>query len=202
MAGPVLVVNDVVLFTFEGLLYNQRTINSFYYKVTVVDEALDLEAAANLFSDPLADQALPPMMSVDWKFLRVTASIIFPLNHRSAAVVGSSVVRDGQVAGDSLPPSVTVVIARRTFDRGPAGRGRIFLPGVPEAWHDSGAITDAGAAIIQAKMDDLLLPLTEGGNTLIPVLWHRGLNTSTAVEIWTFDRVLRSQRRREIGIGI
>jgi hypothetical protein len=202
MAGPILATGDVLHFTAEGLLFQQHTITNFYYAVTDNADGEDLEAALDTWTTVNADQMLPPIMSTDWVFLRTTADIIHPVIRRSAQVVSSQEFRNGQIAGGSLPPSVTFVIARRTSTRGPTGRGRVFIPGVPTAWHDDGSLTGAAITAVGAVLDDFALPLAFGGFNAIPALYRRVPSGFIVVEQWTLDHILRSQRRREIGIGI
>jgi len=202
MAGPVVAVGDILQLNVEGVLYGQRTVNTFYFAVTVNDDMSTLGQFLDTFLDPNVDQMMPDIMSVDWKFFRGVGSIIHPVLRRSAQVVSDVAVRDGQVAGDSLPPSVTYVIARRTNIRGPRGRGRVFIPGVPETYHDSGQLTGAAVTAITAKLDDFALPIVRADGLAVPVLWHRAPAGADVIETWTLDRILRSQRRREIAVGI
>lgn len=202
MAGPNLVLGDVIHITGEGILFGQRTINDFYYVKTVTDDVVSLSDMLDNWITVNGDQILPPVTSTDWEFFRGTADLIFPVNRRSAQVVSTQEMRDGQIAGGSLPPSTTVVVARRTSIRGPSGRGRMFFPAVPTNWHDDGFLAAAGVTAYNGILADLALPISVAGNEFQPCLYHRLPAGFDVVEYWTFDRVLRQQRRREIGIGI
>lgn len=116
-----------------------------------------------------------------------------PVPSSSAAVVGTS-------SGTSLPPNTAVMVEKNTLRPGRSGRGRLFLPGLSEAFVDpngnitSGAMTQLTTDLAAAR----LAMLTIGAVDRV-VLFHDTANidpSPTNIETLTPDPRVSSIAKR------
>lgn len=68
----------------------------------------------------------------------------------------------GQVTEDTLPPNNSVLATLYTTNLTRAGRGRIFMPGVPDTFQNRGRLVVAGADLYVDFLAALLLPVQAG----------------------------------------
>jgi len=107
---------------------------------------------------------------------------------------------NGTVSGDVCPPQDSAVITWRTSMVGRRYRGRTYVPCIPESAQQFGVLT----APHQSSLEDLADALVNGwadgmGGSL--VVFHKDLNTSTDIINWIVRATIRSQRRRQLGVG-
>lgn len=198
MASPNIIAGDVLLTTLQGTLFGQRTITTFHWSVNAMPVATSLLSLLTLLEANLMPD-FKGMLSNEWSASEVTGRRIIVNATRSYSVQS---VGNGSVASSSLPPSVAGVISRFTNASGKKGRGRIYVPAVPDLWHLNGQLSQAGLNAYDLFRPRLDLPTTlAGGIALEPVLFTRP-NTVVFVEGSLVRNILRSQRRREIGVGI
>lgn len=198
MPSPNLIAGDVLLTTIQGSLFGQRTITTFHWAITSIPPNTNLlTVLTNLEANLLPD--FRTLLSQDWDGIELTGRRLFPGPTRSYSV---AINGSGLVVATSCPPSVAGVISRFTNQAGKKGRGRIYVPAVPVSWHLNGLLTMAGQNAYDAFRGRLDLPTNLAGPvTLEPVLFTRP-NTAVNVEGSAVRTILRSQRRREIGVGI
>lgn len=197
--------NADVQINLVGRLYGQVTVTTFFYRFTTsapLPDGADPVALAGAFEASLGSAFIDAVTS-DW-----TGEVIEVRDPRANPVWAgdlTEVTLTGVLAAPACPPSVAAVITRKTALAGRRNRGRIFVPAVPQDWHQDGEISDAGMLILQGLADDVATALDVPGlgvvATLSPRVWSRTNQTSQAVTSCTAKRVLRSQRRREIGVG-
>lgn len=123
----------------------------------------------------------------------------------------------GTVEEPGVPPSVGVVIRRRTPFLGRKYRGRIFIAGLPQTYETAGRLIGTSpnsvaiAAAVAVIISGTIVSGDSGAPTFRPVLLARdalvvgGDNPGwrvTPVTTAVADPILRSQRRREVGVGI
>jgi hypothetical protein len=123
----------------------------------------------------------------------------------------------GALAGESLPNQNAVVIQLSTGQKGPRRHGRLYFPGITETASSNGFVTGAQLTAIQAV-----------GTTLISLFGPAGSNANyrlvvyspvdltpppprkwkakeeeliTPVTATRVDSIIRTQRRRAIGVG-
>lgn len=100
--------------------------------------------------------------------------------------------------GTGSSTQVAFLIHKATSLGGRAGRGRFFLPGVPESnVNSNGLLTSGTATAVNADLDSFLTELTNDG--LIPVVLHAEgspITTPTAITSLTCDAKVATQRRR------
>lgn len=201
---PVPVDADVQI-NLIGRFYGQVTVTTFFFQFTTggpLPDGADPLALASAFEASLGSSFIDAV-TADW-----TGELIEVRDPRANPIWASGVAEvtlTGVLAAPACPPSVAAVITRKSALAGRRNRGRIYVPAVPQAWHEDGEISDAGLLILQALADDVATAIDVPGlgvvGTLSPRVWSRTNQTSVAVVSCTAKRILRSQRRREIGVG-
>lgn len=207
-------VNDVFRVAVVGSLHGQQIVSVFHYKqatnnVTANSDVKELALAWK------ADVMTPYVeaMSQDYTGLVIEARSM-PIG--GAPMVGHDQTEAvvGDVAQDALPPASAAVIRRITGFLGRKYRGRLFMPAVPVGWVSEGRITDAGGIAIYGSLANAMKAVIDSPNagapTFTPViaayeytppLVHPTSVRSTVITGCTLDKIVRSQRRREIGVG-
>jgi len=121
---------------------------------------------------------------------------------REASFISVTAAGAGGGGAAAAPPSCAATVTKLTVLAGTRYRGRIFVPGVPLLGVTDGALTGATVIALNAATIQLFAPLTDlNGNTFQPVIFHRDSGTSTDMIGRSAKAVLRSQRRREVGVG-
>lgn len=198
---------EVAQCIIRGELYRQQTRNVLYFRfddvnpnpVSVAVSKLQDSLVLNFF--PLlagAQSAEYEVVQVDYRLL----SVAFP------QIWNIAFTSPGLLAAQSLPPSVTANTKRQVGLIGRVNRQRNYWPGVSEAQHSEGQLTAVGITAWNNVAQRLVqeFPTDIVGQTFTPVLTGIGPGGGpTSIRdlfIATVDPVLRSQRRREIGVGI
>lgn len=198
MATPILAVGDLLLSVVKGSLYGQETQSTFHWVVKEVGVNI---AITSLITD-IDSELLPEyadVMSEDWTS---TATYVRRLNPSPTRGFEGSNSVDGTVAGDACPPSVAAVISRYTNNPGPRGRGRVFFPAVPDGWHAQGKLNNLGLSGYADFAPWLSEEWTTPTGTKLQPILFRAPNTAVDIEVAVVRPILRSQRRREVGVGI
>lgn len=123
----------------------------------------------------------------------------------------------GALAGDALPNQNAVVIGWRTGLKGRRRRGRMYLPGITESGNTDGVLVGSQLTAVQALAQGLVNAYGAGGTetswrmvvyspptppfkapTPPPVHTDTLITPITTHDI---DEVIRTQRRRSIGVG-
>lgn len=198
--------NGIVQINAIGLLFGQTTVTTFFYEViptTPQPEGTDPALLAQYWYDGFGS-AFEDALSNQWSWQFVECR-----DPRTPPVWASGIITvagNGTVAQESCPPSVAQVITRTSGLAGRSYRGRIFLPAVPVDFQAEGKLTEGGYASLKALAD--LMPESLSGviggvnYELGARIWSRKLQASVTMTGATARYALRSQRRREIGVGI
>jgi hypothetical protein len=123
----------------------------------------------------------------------------------------------GTVIGDSLPPQDAAVISLRTGSKGGRKRGRFYLPGLTENYQQDGQMMGAQLTAIQALGNGIVEAYGAGGSeTAYRLVVYspevltfpepkpkkpRPGRIITDVTSYVVSPVIRTQRRRSIGLG-
>lgn len=120
---------SIVQATIEGRADGQLTINDLYFFATGAITAPGLNALATALANWI-NTSLAPLLSRDWTSSRVR---VFDLTTPTGlqAELTSAVV--GGVDVEAAPNNVAACISLRTAQRGRSGRGRNFIPGIPNS---------------------------------------------------------------------
>lgn len=199
MASRTLAIGDTIIVVVKGELFAQSVQSTFYMRCTATSGTFTLLNLLNGMVGSLLD-AYVKCVSRDWTGQTLYGRVVSPVKSRGEEVILGT--PSGEVLQDSLPPSVAGVISRYTLLPGPGGRGRVFVPAVPETFNEEGRLSAAGVDAYEELaqiMQSVITPLA--GNTFEAVLWKRP-NLALPITDTVTQRVLRSQRRREIGVGI
>ncbi len=199
MASPVLVSGDLMVGVIKGLLAGQSVQTTFHWRATSVPTAYTLTS----FLQDLLDDIVPEYrlcLSSDWTGFSVYGRRVSPNPTRGQEQATGTMA--GLVSSTSLPPSVAAVLSRFTNQPGPKGRGRVFMPAVPSSFNTNGQVNTTGKNIYDAFLPwlDITWP-SSGGATFEPILLTPPADARN-IEFAQTRIVLRSQRRREIGVGI
>lgn len=203
---PGIADGDAVQINAVGLFFGQVTVTTFFYKLSFgapipdgIPPALFAQAWFDGYGSSYED-----VLSTEWSWMAV--EVKDPRTTQLWASDAVDVEGAGTLAGSPLPPSVAVVVSRKSTFPGRRGRGRIYIPAVPESYHENGKLSDAGFAIYKAWSDvfheattDTILGVDV---TKTPAVWSRLNQTAYPVQAAITRKILRSQRRREIGVGI
>ena len=152
--------------------------------------------------------AMANSLATDWAAADIEMSYVNDVTLSSIMVkfgpdtVGPSAVVATNIPGtgvdDPCPPNVTLLIRKNTALGGRAGRGRLYLPGVPEGSVSQAGVVDAATVTdTTTRFNNFLTACIADGN--IPVLLH-GLSGPILVptEITSFacQAIAATQRRR------
>lgn len=170
-------------------------------------------AAAPGGANPVADaaeaaaSALVPMdfATVGYVQSGVRASDVQPGVRPSVFV---SAFSQGIVAGEALPPQCAAVVRWITDVKGPANRGRMFVPGIPEGTSVNGFLQAEFLDPLSAWVSSIFDPFAGDASayqlnvlSYVPNSSPRALRAAVPVTAFTIDNVVRTQRRREVGRG-
>lgn len=110
----------------------------------------------------------------------------------------AAVAITGTGGGDTTGPQSAILVQKNTNAGGRAGRGRFYLPGVPDgSMAISGNMNAAERIAAQSVMDDFYADLISAG--LPPVLLHgvgSPISTPTPITSFTVAATTATQRRR------
>lgn len=103
----------------------------------------------------------------------------------------------GAETDDGVPPNTSMLVQKVTAFGGRAGRGRLFLPGLPETrLEDTGVFTALWVSSAQTAFDSFLTELDTAN--LPPVLLHdEGSPISTPTPITSFQPVALAATQRQ-----
>jgi hypothetical protein len=207
-------VGDVFKVAASGDLYGQLIVNVFHYQQQTGNSSglSEVESLARAWND----QVFPDLLATvgeSMQYGTIEARSFVPAG---GVLVGFDlpVTGVGELDDPTLPPTVAVVIRKRTGRLGRRYRGRNYFAGVAASDVASGALVTSGGtptrwgALATAILASIVWTAT-GSPTFIPVV--AALDPSvvvtpvgvraTPVTTTFLDQILRSQRRREIGVG-
>jgi hypothetical protein len=114
----------------------------------------------------------------------------------------------GGVVQPSLPNATAWAVKRLTAQRGRSGRGRVFVPGIPDTARVGTNLLDIdfATAIVAAMVELDSVLLTDGFTGCVVTRFHdgepRAVGVPQPITSWGYsDLVLDSQRRRGPGRG-
>lgn len=181
----------VVGYTQDGA----KLINRLHVRATQNDITMSTpQAAAEGFVEDIWPK-FKAVMSINCVLQTVRARRIYP-------TVGGSWITNvdeaGAVSDDPLPPNAALIISIRTALRTRRGRGRIFLPGIPDSYHNHGNIDISNFADYNNLTQALGLPIQKGGEVVFEYgIWDKignNFNTFLSAVIRARIATLRSRR--------
>ena len=202
---PFQAVPDVAQCQLMGVVDSQLTINDLYFEIsgggiTPVNLGLLANAVALWFSGSLA-----PLLSEDWSATRVVAT---DLGSPTGARRENPAITPGGITGEAAPNNVAAVVSLRTDQRGRSGRGRNFVPAIPNSVITLNTLDDTYISDLTSAYFALVGPGTfiPGWQLVIVSRVSAGVVRPTGIAIPVTDTLMtsnsvRSMRSREIGHG-
>lgn len=133
--------------------------------------------------------SLDSLMTEEWNMVDVHAITETGAEFHDTAPVS------GDYVGTAAPPNVALLLRKDTGLAGRPNRGRMYLPGIPEAeFNVAGSLVPTFVADANVAAEAFFDKLVADDVPLL--LHHRGPNTFTAVSSLTADGVVATQRRR------
>jgi hypothetical protein len=145
------------------------------------------------------EQALSDSNLYDNVSLGVTmTSVLCKFGPNDTGKSALSPANEPGVNGNQASPNTSYLVHKNTDDGGRAGRGRFFLPGVPDSLiNPSGTIVSASISAINTSLATFLAALI--AEDVIPVVLHNvgsPLSSPSPIESLVVDAVAATQRRR------
>lgn len=135
----------------------------------------------------------------------------------ASVTLGLTQPNPGLVTGDCLPGQNAVVVGLRSGLKARRGNGRFFVPGVSETNHANGVLTGTQLTAVQALADGIMSAYGPGGTegNMRLVIYSPEDLTPPPVKVFKprpgvvvtpvtgqhVDPIIRTQRRRSIGVG-
>jgi hypothetical protein len=206
----------VLRLALRASLFGQSHLNYMFYSVDadITTQGAIKTAIGEIWSY-FRDELLT-CLSEDWGIQSIVGRRVdlyaAPSYFLTRADLGLLLAPVDGAQGPSCPPQDAVVMTKRTTQAGKRSRGRWYFSGIAEDDHEGGLITAASALrfeSLRAVLDDTFVG-GASGNTYSPMhcYWRElpvpllSILEGSSVEEVTFDPILRSQRRRQIGRGI
>jgi hypothetical protein len=134
----------------HGRMDEQECLNVLHFQTVMGANNVENQLLAALLNCVVT--ALLPGMSVNYKFESITAMRVSPtVGPELSRVPDPSGLVQGSATGDSLPSFNSCVLSIRANAGGRAGRGRIFLAGIPEG-SSSGSFLSPESPYFQAAV--------------------------------------------------
>lgn len=189
----------------EGALDGQLTINDYYFEVSGGGiTPTNLNTLTFAVGSWYADQIMPNL-SEDFT---ANQAVGIDLTTATGPVASAPIAVSGSVVSESSPNNVAACVSVRTAQRGRSGRGRNYLPGVP-----NGQVTlnTMSAPFMNAIIDAYLLLI--GAGTFVAGWQYVVLSRQTGgalrptgvaipvTSVLFVSPYVRSMRSREVGHG-
>ena len=128
------------------------------------------------------------------------SSRILPGFTHSGRIISAFASQNGTVSGENVGAQEAVVMTKYTDTSTRSGRGRVFIPFVPESFVNSGCVTTEAKTTLETYWDKIILDSFsfEGGGTCKPCVYSRALNTKYAVTSAVTRPVTCTQKRRVV----
>lgn len=190
---------------FVGDVDGQQTINTFHYHVNLGGP--DVIGTEGGFNDAAEAQIwegwLRNKVAGAFKLVEIQSQIIHPTRFRYVGKTPNN--QFGPDLGPTIVSGGCVVVRKLTDQAGRKNRGRDYFPAPILTDVSNSKLTDAGLAswTLGAK-DALAADLTEiGGAIAHPIIWSpANPDFNRLVNEVKVDRIIRYQRRREVGVGV
>jgi hypothetical protein len=136
---------------------------------------------------------LPGVMSNEGSVIGIKISVRNGLMEYSGR---SNLAHPGTVVSPPLPDDVSAVVRRQSDQPGQSGRGRIFIPLVPESFVDENRFNGTATSPFAALEATLMTAITFVGITWSPAHFEFKLGQLHAVVSFKHDINLGTQRHR------
>lgn len=198
----------------EGIMEGQKTVNVWHF--TCVGATSDVELNLILVLLNCFVTHLMPVLSSSWSLVRVVWKQVSPTLGLEQVTIPEEA---GPAAGSAvaLPSYCSAVLSLRTIRAGRSGRGRKYIPGIPEAatigskFDTTHAFWTALVAFAACVLADFVHPDPAGGTDIFDLdVYSRKIGGSTYpfgasgfanVTQIVPDEVIGTTRSRKLGRG-
>lgn len=160
-------------------------------------------------ADHVAAALFPGLLEGFSNQLTVDELIVQDVQPGTRAAYRVGVNEMGDMGVNSVPPMCAIVISWQTALRGPANRGRMFLPGLPEDQANTGYWMGGGQAAASAFASKIFDPYGADGTdyqlnvlSYVPDSSPRTLRAAIPVVSFVIGNRIKVQRRRGVGVRI
>lgn len=197
--------NSIIEFRLTGILHQQQVMMTFHYTnrdapIDPLGEELQLYCA---HFEATVWAVIRARISNEFTEAAITAQMIQNTRYRS--VVHLPAVRIGTLSASALPSGVAVVNRRQGDVASRSTQGRIYVPGLIAADENDSQLSAAAFTLWSDNVAPVLSDFIQGAamTPLTPVVYHPGNPALyTPVTKTVTDKILRYQRRREVGVGV
>lgn len=207
---------DVYKVRTRGTLRGQRVeFGVHLVQTTAAGGAQDLAGSWVATIMPLVTAATSA--EVNWDDVLVADTKTVAQGGLESFVLGLTQPNPGLITGDCMPGQNAVVVSWRTGIKGGRRRSRFYVPGISETNHAGGLVTGSQLAAVQALAQGILNAYGPGGAEpdyglrvwspedvtpppVRPFKPRPGVQI-TPITSFQIDQRIRTQRRRQIGVG-
>lgn len=205
-------VGDNFRLAFSGSLFTQSIVTVMHYEQQTANTTADTDVKqlAKAWDDAIVtDYVKACSQDAAWGMIEARS---FPVPPTPMVGFDLAVVQAGLEASPSMPNAVTVVLRKKTGFLGRAYRGRVYMPAVPQSFITDGLVNGAGQTAYNNAMAVLVAGIQSadaGAPKFVPMImaYTRDVDGNITgvrknpVTTMVLDKIFRSQRRREIGVG-
>lgn len=207
-------VNDVFKVALVGGLFEQEIVNVFHYQQTTANTSgiSETESLARAFFNSM----ITPLRAclsyeMQWGTIEARSVVVPPI---PPVGYDYAITQQGEGEDVSMPPTVAAIIKKKTAFLGRKYRGRNYFAGIPRDSVENGQIISGVLSVWETLRDAMAATITwtAGGSPgFRPVIAAYTYSSGddpvidgirvTPITSGEVDTVLRSQRRRELGVG-
>jgi hypothetical protein len=194
----------LLLIVDSYVLQGQQCMNTYWYENRGLQTLNGVSADVASDFEENVQSLIVAIQSEDVTQHTITVQVVTP--ERLSPSQHLPTVRTGEVASPSVPGSVAIVFKRTTDRAGREFRGRVFVAGVAQSSYEGGSLTEAfdtSPSMTDARVA-IRSAISVGAGFVQPVIVgvvNDQYVSRDEVTGSTNDRLLRNQRRRQVGVG-
>jgi len=188
-------------------LFGQVVENTLFYEFTTTPSETDIAALLDAVKSVMVDQVLP-LLSVAIKLVRLVGTLLDAVDSLQVISVLSTPAAGG-VSGGVVPNNTAYCLSLKTASRGRSARGRNYIAAIPQSSLLTANTVTSGlrTGLVDAYGSLIGVGADLGAAWVIVSRFTGGSPRTTGVTtpvtaVDTFDDVLDSQRRRQLGRGV
>ena len=191
-------LNDLYRFVLSSTVVGEPATSVFHYQETTASELEEYEVAEAIgtqFAQGFVT-AMLPQLSQSLALVSLVVNRIEPFKGQTFTWFFTS--NDIGAVQSQVPTELAAVVARfKTNEAGKGGRGRWFIPGVPELHTDAGRMLTQEALNLLTAVETAFGPLLDGGTGVYNhVVNNAFIGAKPQVKNYEINPVLGTQRRR------
>lgn len=160
-------VNDVYQVRVLQNVGSEITMNVLHFREMTAETVAEFPAEQVAAAAHAIFTGIKANMSDDWRVVQIEARRVLPtFDIPFTRVLGAADAIIGEDLGQIIPSASALVVSLYSVTATKAGRGRLFIPGLPESAQNEGQLTEAAHTNFDTWADSwLVTPSTPvGGN--------------------------------------